>query len=153
MKFVEVGPVGMPDFTRAGYKLNKQGFGGKDFFANVSLDSRKVETSTLPKGTGIGATVDWHMGRRHLCDFTLSLRLEQDHRYAQRVEADFHKLLRRLGYKKVSVKDKKGRVSEQFVKGVNRLYVSAKMGNGRQDRNDGFVKFHLWNLNDAARKN
>ena len=153
IKFVEVGPGEMPDFRKSGYKLNKQGFGGKDFFANKSLHSKKTDLSKLTKGAGTNAMIDWHNGRRHQCDFSIGLRLENDQRLALKIESDFHKLLRANGYKKTVSTDKKGRKVVHFVKGVNKIHVSAKVGFGRRDPNLGSVSFGLWNRNDAARKN
>lgn len=153
IKFVEVGPGEMPDFRKSGYKLNKQGFGGKDFFANKSLHRDKVDASKLAKGAGTNAMIDWHNGQRAQCEFSIGLRMEQDNKLALKLEDDFHKLLRSKGYKKSVTQDKKGRRQVHFVKGVNKVHVSGSMGFGRRDRNMGFVKFSLWNRNSDARKN
>lgn len=153
VKFVEVGPVGMPDFTKAGYKLNKQGLGGKDFFANKSLNNKKVDTSTLAKGTGLGAMVDWHNGRRNECEFSISLRTEQDRKLVLKIERDMHGLVKSMGYRQSTQKDSKGRLTHIFVKGENELVVRGSWGDGRKDRKDGYVSFTIQNRNSASRKN
>jgi len=153
VKFVEVGPVGMPDLAKAGYKVSKQGFGGKDFFAYKSLNSKKVDEASLPKGTGLSALVDWHNGRRNSCEFSVAKRTGRVHSEALKMEAEFHKLVRSLGYKKSTLKDKKGRITHQFTKGENRLIVLGNVAFGGKDQGSGSVKFTIINKNDASRKN
>ena len=97
MAYAEVGKTGMPDFSKAGYKLQKQGLGGKKFFAYTSLSAKKVDASTLKKGTGLSGMIDWHTGQGHICFFTIGLRLEQDMRYAQKLESSFMRRSVRLG--------------------------------------------------------
>lgn len=154
VQFVEVGPAGMPDFAKAGYKVSKQGLGGKDFFAYKSLNGKKVDQSTLPNGTGLSALVDWHNGRRNSCEFSIGARTTDANRNGLKTEADFHKLLRSRGYKKTATKDKKGRVTNQFSKGDNTLVVLTSVGFGQgKSKGSGSVKFTVINKNDASRKN
>lgn len=153
IRYAEVGKPGMPDFTKSGYAVSKLGLGGREFFAYKNIPLKKVDLSTIKLGTGTGASIKWHIKRRHECEISVGIRRPFDARYGVKVKDDVVKVMRSLGYKKTPKKDRKGRVTDYYSKGQNEFHIYATMGSWPQYREVSSFTFKFTNQNDAARKN
>jgi hypothetical protein len=153
VKYAEVGRTGMPDLSKYGYKVNKLGMVGGNRIAFVAVNTKKLDTKSLKKGTGLYASIRWAKPFGHQCEITVTLKLDNDLKYARNLEAKVAKNLKSLGYSKKAMKDKRGRPYDAYVKGANTMTIVSTVGYGKGKKGINSVNFNIQNKNDTARKN